>query len=227
MVYAYDPEKGLGYENRGRDKPDYKETFHLSLSYMEAADESTVAGSMIGISKDLIHSIIPLAEIIGLVMSEASGVPDLDILMTRHPELWTLRLLYYPPDSREIRAESHVDKGITIHLTATAPGLQIWWGNQWIDVPESHNSAYGYAGLLGQYYTKCSLKGLLHQVVSCNEAKKEGRYSIVLFFDFGDVRYDKAVHGRTQERFSGGENYDMTFDEFRKFFAPIEQAKMT
>jgi isopenicillin N synthase-like dioxygenase len=227
LLHAYGGPQGNGYEYRGTEYPDYKETFHLSLPYTLPVGASAVDRSMVDTGKELITAIIPLVQLVGKVMSEASDIKDLDLLMLASPENYVLRLLYYPPDPREIRAESHVDKGITIHLIATASGLQIWWNNVWVNVEELVDSAYGYAGLLGQYYTQCKLKALLHQVVSCEKTKSVGRFSIVVFIDFGDVRYDKPTFGRLQDRFPKGENYTMEFVKLKELFAPANEISLT
>lgn len=223
LLHLHSEETGYGYEYRGPEIPnEYKETFHLGLSYEPHTNASDADRRLIGTSKMLLHSLEPTIRLVASVISEASG-KDLTDFLTNSLQSATLRVLYYPPDlpnmQRDFLATEHTDKGFTVHLGETSPGLQVHWNNEWVDVEEKPGTAYGYAGMLGQYYTECALTALRHRVIPTDTSRTKGRYAVVLFLDPGDYRYDKAKYGKTQVAFGKGENYGMPFSEFSKYFA--------
>ncbi len=227
MLHVYGGPQGNGYEYRGPETVEYKETLHISLPYQVPAGATGLDQALIGMAKELILALKPVVQLVGCVMSKASGIPDLDALLLARPEDWVLRMINYPADPREIRAEEHPDKGVTIHIAATAEGLQIFWNGKWVDVAEAVNAAYGYMGLLGQYQTQCILKALLHRVRSCTATQTVGRRVLVLFVDASEVRYNKDAYGRAQSRFPDDAHYRMSFDEFSKLFIPKQQLVLT
>ena len=227
-LHAHSKTTGLGYEYRGPEDPnEYKETLHLDLGYEPSPGATIEDRRLMGFSKLLIQSLAPTVEFVAQVISIASK-KELVSLITSSLQTATLRFLYYPPDlpdmKREFLATEHVDKGFTIHIGETCSGLQVHWNEEWIDVDEIPGYVHGYAGMLGQFYTECSLTALRHRVVPTPTSRTEGRYAIVLFLDPGDFRYDKARCGRTQDSFGKGENYGMPFAEFKKYFALKETA---
>ena len=75
---------------------------------------------------------------------------------------------------------------------------EIFWDDQWHEAQPTEDSFLVYGGMLAQLYTKGEVKALCHRVVNTTETKRNGRYSIVLFIDFGDRVYDKKKHGRLE-----------------------------
>ena len=222
QLHVFSP-AGYGYEYRGPEDPnEYKETLHVGLDHELPEGASGADRRLVAFSKLLMQSVTPTVELVAKVISAASQKDLVDFLVGSLPTA-TLRILYYPPDisgmKREFLAMEHVDKGLTIHLCETCPGLQVYWKDQWIDVAEIPGSVHGYAGMLGQYYTECGLTALRHRVLPTETSRKEGRYAAVLFLDPGEYRYDKGRWGKTQASFGKGENYGMPFEEFKKYFA--------
>lgn len=229
MLHRYSDADGYGYEYRGPEDPnEYKESFHLGLAYEAREGASDEDLRLIAFGKVLMENLRPIVELVAEVISEHSNKNLVDFLVSSLSSA-TLRILYYPPDlpgmKRDFLATEHTDKGFTIHLGETSPGLQVHWNDTWIDVTERLGSVYGYAGMLGQYYTECGLTALRHRVVPTDLSRMHGRYALVLFLDPGEYRYDKAVWGKTQVAFGKGENYGMPFSEFMKYFALKTVAK--
>jgi hypothetical protein len=83
-----------------------------------------------------------------------------------------------------------------------------------------HHKMVFFMGLLGQLYSKCLLKGLAHRVINSQESRKNGRYSIVLFNDYtnASLTYNKKEFGPTQKLFQPGENYELSYKQFLKYF---------
>ena len=219
---------GYGYEYRGPENPnEYKETLHVGLGYKLPAGASDADRRLVVFSQLLMQSLLSTVGHVAQVISAASHKDLVEFLMGSLSTA-TLRILYYPPDlpgmKREFLATEHVDKGFTIHPGETCPGLQVDWNGGWIDVAEVPGSVYGYAGLLGQFYTECGLTALRHRVVPTEISRTIGRYALVIFLDPGEYRYDKRVWGPTQATFGKGENYGMPFAEFKKYFALKEIA---
>ena len=219
---------GYGYEYRGPENPnEYKETLHVGLEYKLPAGASEADRRLVVFSQLLMQSLLSTVGRVAQVISAASNKDLVDFLMSSLSTA-TLRILYYPPDlpgmKRKFLATEHVDKGFTIHPGETCPGLQVYWKGKWRDVAEIPGFVYGYAGLLGQFYTECGLTALRHRVVPTETSRTIGRYALVIFFDPGEYRYDKGVWGPTQAIFGKGENYGMPFEEFKKYFALKEKA---
>jgi isopenicillin N synthase-like dioxygenase len=213
-----------GYEYKGPESLDFKENFHFSLEYIKK-DFRAYNGTdmnLFNIASGFLHeNKVLVKEVVELFCKDSLSEEQIEEAVLNAQ----LRFLHYPPrDFVEggILAIPHVDKGITIHFTEDAPGFQILWKEKWIDVRQMASHILVYPGLLGQYYSKCEFPALCHRVVNTNEASKNGRNSIVMFIDPGDVTYNKKDYGKTQETFSKGENYNLTFDTFKDFFTTLE-----
>lgn len=209
-----------GYEFKDKNQRDYKENFHISLGYMPAdCNLNEIDKALFLSAKGVINLVTPIvmeiAEIIG-----SKSMFDLPKIVHEAKEKWTIRLIHYPSRNEIITAASHVDKGITIHLDEDAEGLEILWNGVWTTACPMHNHVLAYPGMLVQYYSGSQFPALCHRVKTTREVAKQGRNSIVMFIDFGDVVYDKQTHGPTQDVFPAGENYGMSFEEFSKYFVP-------
>lgn len=210
-----------GYEYKGPTEKDYKENVHISLNY--DYQQGDVSASSVDIDffkhgKKLINNHTHIVEEI---------IDTIDIHRTMREmilsskDIWTLRLLHYPSrqySDEKFLAVAHPDKaGITIHLTETMEGLEVLWNASWKSVSKMAHHIIAYPGLTTQYHTKGTVKGLTHRVRMLPKIEHEGRYSIVLFIDFGNIFYNKTL-GNTAEIFPNGENYNLTFEEFSKYF---------
>lgn len=212
-----------GYEFKDKNQRDYKENFHISLGYIPPdCNLSEIDRALFLSAKGVINLVTPIvmeiAEIIG-----SKSMFDLPKIVQESKEKWTLRLLHYPSRNGKITAASHVDKGITIHLDEDAEGLEVLWNGVWTKAHPMHHHVLAYPGMLGQYYSGSHFPALCHRVETTHEVGRRGRNSIVMFIDFGDVVYDKKTHGPTQDVFPAGENYGVSFDEFSKYFTPIQK----
>lgn len=214
--------KNGGYEYKDENCQDHKENFHLTLDYSLPSNISTPAEWIfVDIGKEFIYESFIVVKNMIKIMSDAIEV-DLTDIVCKNIHMWTLRFLYYPPQKREYLAISHIDKGITTHWYEDAPGLQVFWNGRWHNVSHDKNHVQGYFGLLGQYYSHSNFPALCHRVVSSKETQERGRNSIVMFSDFGDVRYNKELFGSTQKVFPAGENYNMSFEELKRYFIQMQ-----
>lgn len=216
-----------GYESKQKigQTFDEKEDFHLSLAYdiwsIEKVVITPIDKEFVEAGHDFIREVYDLIMDVGSVFGQDSMF-DLVEEFSKAFERWTIRLLRYPAGVTEHEiAVSHVDKGITVHFAEDAPGLEVFWRNEWKLVEPMHGHILAYSGMLGQYYSECRFPALCHRVVSTPQTFANGRNSIVMFIDFGNVVYDKERFGRTQDVFPQGENYEMPFDQFKQLFAPL------
>eukprot|EP00536_Pseudo-nitzschia_multiseries_P004277 jgi/Psemu1/285001/fgenesh1_pg.70_\ len=100
----------------------------------------------------------------------------------------TVRLLHYSgcvsdPDKGIFACGAHSDFGsITLLLTDKNPGLQIYYQDEWIDVPPRPNSFVVNIGDMLEVWTNGMYKSTLHRVLTKASCSKE-RYSIPFFFN--------------------------------------------
>ncbi|VEU38661.1 unnamed protein product [Pseudo-nitzschia multistriata] len=100
----------------------------------------------------------------------------------------TLRLLHYSgrpsdPDKGIYACGAHSDYGMaTLLLTDKNPGLQIYYQEEWIDVPPRPHSFVVNLGDLLEVWTNGIYKSTLHRVLT-KAPCDEDRYSIPFFFD--------------------------------------------
>eukprot|EP00536_Pseudo-nitzschia_multiseries_P004276 jgi/Psemu1/253472/estExt_Genewise1Plus.C_700068 len=100
----------------------------------------------------------------------------------------TLRLLHYSgrvsdPDKGIFACGAHSDYGIvTLLLTDEHPGLQIYYQDEWIDVPPRPRSFVVNIGDMLEIWTNGMYKSTLHRVLTKTPCSDD-RYSIPFFFD--------------------------------------------
>ena len=218
-----------GYEYKDSKQLDYKENFHYSLLYkpaftMQDSRELNFLSSSCHLMQE---TVVPLVQKIahGFQVISGSSV-NFEQLLDADRNRWTLRYLHYPenknPDNQFL-SFPRTDKNISIHLMEDAPGLEILWNGTWHTAAPQEEYALVYPGMNAQYYSKCKLTATCHRVRAM-PANRKGRYSLVAFLDFGDIVYDKEAYGSTHQNFSKGENYKMSFEEFRTYFTNFENA---
>lgn len=117
-------------------------------------------------------------------------------------------------------ATPHADQGaFTLHLFESAPGLQyLNWHGSWCDMPVSDGQTVIIPGMQMQLCSRGGLRALCHRVMANEQTARTGRYSAVCFVRLkGMLKYNKAHHGRLQEK-PAGFNYDMPQSEFEQLF---------
>ncbi len=221
--------KGFGYEFSDGNSRDYKEHFHVGMLYELPKGFSQADKDYVECGKQVLLAAKPIVYEFASHLNDKAEL-DFGALVLSGFDEWVGRSLnYFPRTMNQIEsgnvvpAARHVDKGLTFGLRESASGLMVYWKGEWVPIEYLPGHIHAYAGLLAQYYTKCALKALCHEVVSNPMTEVMGRTSHVMFMDFGSVRYDKGTYGPTQERFPCGENYDMEFEEFARFFIPAEK----
>lgn len=214
-----------GYENKDQIKHpeylDHKENFHITPTYQFPVyvNPTKIDEAFITTAQNLFYVIKPSLVEAAEMFSELTGLDFVSI--ANHLDGFTLRFLHYYPQENKTLAHYHPDKGgHTFHLYDSTPGFEKFWNNKWSNINFTHDEMVFFTGLLGQYFSKCTLKALAHRVVSSNESRSIGRDSIVLFNDYPtfNMTYNKEKFGPTQKAFLPGQNYNMEFKEFSKFF---------
>ncbi len=222
-----------GYENKDRridpSNRDHKEDFHITLIYEfpDGFKPTKEDLDLISTGKKLLKMMRGCLTEITSIISEETGV-DFVTLATKHSDSWVLRLLHYHPGNMDsIPAHEHCDKGgNTQHLYDSTPGFEYFWEGKWRPLRFNHDEMVFFLGLLAQYFSYNNgqstkhIPAVNHRVVSTPEIIENGRVSLVLFNDYlkSPVTYDKETWGPTQKLFAPGENYEIPFDEFKKYF---------
>lgn len=221
---------GSGYEFKVGNtvSGDRKENFDVSWSglgsLLDTPNISTGA-------RDFIKSTAGLAELASEAITEvgsalpAPWLPELNHkkLAKKSAELAFFRFLHYPSGAPEgaVIAEPHTDhSGITLHLSESTAGCEKLSFNKstWEPLPVAHGEAIAFGGMQAQLASHGEVNALCHRVVANETSAAMGRFAIVCFTPLkGWPAYDKATHGRLQEK-QPGFNYDMHHDEFSEYF---------
>lgn len=212
-----------GYERKqdpGKTN-DLKEDFHISRIYAENLTSASnpvfkeLALASLGTFNSIEDALKPILQDLEEIVP---GITE--EILQNHNDL-ILRLLWYPPQETETLAVAHVDKGSsTMHLVETNGGLQYLdlQSKKWKDVELEVGYGVFFPGFQGQFVSENVLTGLWHRVVNTEQAKTEGRISIVLFQDLKSKnKYNKEFWGRTQD-LPEGYNYRMPFDVVKQHF---------
>lgn len=237
--FEYTPDQaqsGNGYEIKTEAGAtlDRKENFHLRLS---ARDELLASARRVGAPEavELVESALALPELIKPMLLDFAAnveeefgirgfVEDVDASIA---EL-IIRLLHYFGDVSPLDeiAKPHIDKGgFTLHLWESDSGVEqlSFDKKEWDPIPVSHDEAVIFPASGLQYLLKNEVKALCHRVMATENSARDGRYSAVAFVDFrGNAHYDKARHGRMQDR-PAGFNYDMPWEEYQGLFVLPER----
>lgn len=219
-------EKQGGYENKDQtiDKNllDHKENFHITSLYQfpDSFNATKIDLEFLNASKDLLETIRPALLQAAEILSKITNLDFTSIAVTNNTNLILRFIRYYKQDNYTL-AHHHPDKGgHTFHLYDSTPGFEKFWNNKWSEIKFNESEMVFFPGLLAQYHSKCKLVALNHRVISSEESRTVGRDSIVLFNDYPNynAEYNKEEFGPAQEAFIPGQNYDMDFDTFKKFF---------
>ena len=136
----------------------------------------------------------------------SSGVRDLSVMQSLDtPTIW-LRLLYYPPISKNSPSDlygsaPHTDFGcLTILAQDEIGGLQVQTlEGEWIDVPKIEGSFVVNVGDMLSRYTNGLLRSTPHRVI--NKSGKE-RFSCPFFFDPHTNAVVQPLKGTGKPKFS-------------------------
>lgn len=136
----------------------------------------------------------------------SSGVKDLSVMQSLDtPTIW-LRLLHYPPISKNSPSDlygsaPHTDFGcLTILAQDEIGGLQVQTGEgEWIDVPKLEGSFVVNVGDMLSRYTNGLLRSTPHRVI--NKSGKE-RFSCPFFFDPHTNAVVQPLKGTGKPKFS-------------------------
>ena len=222
---------GVGYELKlesGINK-DLKEDFHVRETERDLIiGEARKAGS---IAVKFVETGLALNELVAPVLAEFANAVEKQFAMPRfaadvavkQPRA-LFRFLHYFGDRKigDELAVPHVDKGgFTLHLYESHPGLEyLSFKRAWEPMAFTENETAIIPAMRMQLRSENRLKSTCHRVVANAETAVAGRFSAVCFVDFARTPfYDKAKHGRLQER-PPAFNYNMSLNEFEKLFAP-------
>ncbi len=222
---------GVGYELKLGEGPsaDRKENFDITL-----AGEQWVEQHLGSVSSDVARRFVQQAStLVGLMkptivqfaaqVESEFGIKGFAKEVEESEVAFFVRFIHYFGDRKigEETATAHTDQsGFTLHLFESAPGLQCltYDDRQWIDMPVSEGETVIIPSMQLQLRSEGTLRALCHRVVATPETAGHGRYSAVCFVQLSRTpKYDKAGHGRLQEK-KPGFNYDMPHGEFVQMF---------
>lgn len=223
-------QNSMGYENRDRivnpDIVDHKESFYIKSTYeFPQGHTPSSADKNFAIScKKLLIEIVPLVKDSAEILSQIS---ETDLLELFDYSALTLRAIHYYPDTNDEIAHHHVDRGgQTYHLYESTDGLESYWNDKWNTIHLNEGQTIYFPCIQAQYATKSKLKGLCHRVVSTEQSKVQGRYSLVLFVDYNRLshKYSIVKAAPIEKAFLPGQNYSLTFSQLQDYFE--EKQKM-
>lgn len=221
---------GVGYELKKKEGAnlDVKEDFHFTLGSqawimdMARSIGNSETTNLVNAATDLVGLMQPLVLDFASAIEKEFTLDDLRREVEDSKAVWFVRFLHYfggRKEGDEI-ATPHADKsGFTLHLYESDPGLQyLDFGEQWKEMPVSHDETAIIPGMRLQYRSQGKLKAIYHRVVATEKTAREGRFSAVCFVHLiRTPESNKKKAGRLQE-FQPGFNYNMPFEEFSKFF---------
>lgn len=186
------------------------------------AQKTPVAADFLRAAERLVHHAGLLVAYFSASIEIAFPVPDFNKNVVAGKSIWFLRFLHYfgGQEINDETAAPHADKaGFTLHLHESDSGLELWdRKKKWHPAPLALGDIGILPGMRLQYLSECRVPAICHRVVATEKTARDGRWSLVLFVHPANTpRYDKDRRGRLQE-FAPGWNYDMPFEEFRKFF---------
>ena len=167
----------------------------------------------------LIKAAEPLVVAFAKKVEDYYGVGGFEQAVAASTDRWVFRYLHYMPG--ETLAHAHADRGgFTFHLYESVDGGQyLGFDKKWHPWPVSEKETIIFPSMVLQHASQGRLKALCHRVVATEEARKHGRFSMVVFIHPQyNYRYDDSAK-RLQD-FEPGFNYNLPFPEFDKLFTP-------
>ncbi len=222
--------EGIGYEYKDGigNGADYKENFDVTIAGQEWLKTHTKeiqnphAINFVEDASKLVELIKPIVLDFATQAEQTFKLPGLIKEVENSEHTFFVRFIHYF-GNRELEdqtATPHIDHGgFTLHLFESDPGLQrLTQDKKWIDMPVSDGETVIIPGLQMQLLSENELKALCHRVIATEKTMHDGRYSAVCFISLNNtLKYDKAKHGRLQERVPGF-NYDLSLPELEEFF---------
>ena len=126
-----------------------------------------------------------------------------------YPPHWALKLAHYPSNTRGFGVGPHVDTNfLTLILQDSCGGLQVWFNNEWINVPATEGTAVLVCNLgeLAELHTCGVLKATPHRVL----ATSHSRISIPFFYN---PPLCKKIVSMTHQEESNSTNQGSTTDQ--------------
>lgn len=222
---------GVGYEFQ--DTPgntrDLKEVFHFTgekeewLLEQAKNTKSMHALDLITHSRTVLENLFPEILKYNRQIEKEFGIEGLVDEIEASKNTIFIRAIHYFEGKRagDTHAAHHVDKsGQTEHLYEDFPGVEcLGKDGVWRPMPTWNDEMIAFGSMQMQLRSENKIRALCHRVVTTNESGIHGRFAIVAFTRLAKTpTYNKAHRGRLQDM-SAGFNYDLPFDEFKKFFA--------
>ncbi len=222
---------GVGYEVKVGNGPkaDRKENFDLTIagkSWLESNlvhFENPAALNFVNRALGLIPVMKPLILDFARQAESTFGLAGFADEVAVSENAYFVRFIHYFGGRQmgDEMATAHADQsGFTLHLFESDPGLECLSlsDKKWIDMPVSEGETVIIPAMQLQLRSQGKLTALAHRVTARPETVKKGRFSAVCFIQLKNTsQYDKARHGRLQEK-EPGFNYGMTHGEFAKLF---------
>ncbi len=193
------------------------------LEGIENSDERVAAQKFLVAAARLSEYIVSAVTDFGESIETNYSVPGFRALAANSAESAFFRALYYPPTGTvgDIIGEPHVDNsGFTLHLFESTDGCEYLDTDtlSWKPMPIAKGHALAFPSMQTQLASNGEVDGLCHRIVANETTRSVGRTAIVCFVPLdGIAAYDRASHGRLQER-TPGFNYGMSPDDFSRLF---------
>lgn len=226
-------QSGTGYEKKGngeRESHDIKENFNItraSLADLQAINaRNAPATQFIEAAGALFDKLERFIAMHGDRTEQLYGITGFGSEARDSAASAFIRFLYYPPvPAGTVIGEPHVDhSGFTFHLHESTDGCDRLdpVTHEWLPIPVGKHQAAMFAGMQTQLFSHSEITGLCHRIMANSTTAKIGRTAIVCFVPLVNTpSYDRATHGRLQER-TPGFNYTMSDGEFARLFRDIQ-----
>jgi isopenicillin N synthase-like dioxygenase len=221
---------GVGYEMKDGSGPkgDRKENFDLTLAgkqWLLDAGEKAQNPAALEFVRDAVSLVSHLKPLVLQFAREAErefGIAGFEAEVDGSEDAFFVRFIHNFEGGMpgEEITTAHTDQsGFTPHLFESSPGLRcLTRGGKWIEMPVSVGETVIIPSMQMQLRSGGKLKALCHRVVATDITAREGRYSAVCFVQLKHTpKYDKARHGRLQEK-TPGFNYEMPEAAFADLF---------
>lgn len=217
---------GRGYERKGdatTEGNDFKENFDITkdslatLTNIECPDEA--AREFIESTHVLFSGLEKMIAAYGQHVEESYGIVGFTKEAVASAPFLYVRFLRYPPKPvGTLLGEPHVDRsGVTFHLYESTGGCERLTldGHLWLPMPVEERRTAAFPSMQAQLLSHCAVRGLCHRIIANDVTASVGRTAIVCFVPL--ITIPTTTNRRMQE-LTPGFNYDMSYDEFTRYF---------
>lgn len=214
-IFAAD--SGVGYaEKRPKSRPwNGTETFAFGENYVWPETVKLNQDEWLFIDEALIlrEKLVPVAAEISEVISMGAGMLPSEISLV-------LRMSYFNLSDKIVRDPRLDDNLFTISLLTQGTAVGKFWYGHWRNVEFEESQALVLPGVFSQHLSGGMFKALWHKILSTGQMEWNGRHMIELSVQAKDYPFtlNKNLFGTNTKALAPGENYEMSAEEFHKFW---------